>query len=58
MMANENRAQAEAAEREWGRGIFREEDVRHATVDPTHDPGVILGGPLPEGAQRVKRGRR
>lgn len=54
-----SRAHAEAGEREWVRGIFREEDVRAAldrpTVDPTHDPGVVLGGPLPEGATRVGR---
>ena len=52
-----SRAQAEAGEREWARGIQREADARAAldrpTVDPTHDPGVILGGPLPEGARRL-----
>lgn len=53
-----SRAQAEAGEQEWTRGVISEEEARatvRPSVDPTHDPGVVLGGPLPEGARVVRR---
>ena len=59
MAPNETRTRvrAEADERAWREDLVAEtrDTVEVPTVDPTHDPGVVLGGPLPEGATRTGR---